>query len=149
ADKDFMQLIGPSIRQWIPPKLQEPGQWVDEAGVVERWGVRSDQMVDLLALMGDASDNIPGVPGVGAKTAASLLQKHGSLDEIYRRLPEIPQKGLRAKLEQNRDSAFLSRDLVQIRADIPAESLPASMPVPDLRSEEHTSELQSRENLVC
>jgi DNA polymerase-1 len=132
ADKDFMQLIGPSVRQWIPPKLQEPGQWVDQSGVVERWGVRPDQMVDLLSLMGDASDNIPGVAGVGAKTAASLLQKHGSLDEVYQRLAEIPQKGLRAKLEQSRDSAFLSRDLVQIRAEIPQESLPAAMPVPDL-----------------
>ncbi|MCA9730155.1 MAG: DNA polymerase I, partial [Candidatus Eisenbacteria bacterium] len=132
ADKDFMQLIGEGVRQWIPPKLQEPGQWVDADGVVERWGVRPEQMIDLLALMGDTSDNVPGVAGVGAKTAASLLQQYGSLDGIYQHLEEIPQKGTRGKLTQDRASAFLSRDLVRIRQDVDDAVLPATMPVPDL-----------------
>lgn len=132
ADKDFMQLIRPGVLQWIPPKMQEPGQWVDAEGVRARWGVLPGQMIDLLALMGDASDNVPGVAGVGEKTAAQLLQQFGSLEDIYKDLDRIPQKGLRAKLEAGRENAFLSRDLVRIREDLDSAVLPGEAPVPDL-----------------
>lgn len=134
ADKDFMQLIGPGVRQWIPPKLQEAGKWVGPEEVVEKWGVRPDQMVDLLALMGDASDNVPGVAGVGEKTAARLLAEHGSLEAIYEGLASIPQKGLREKLAAGRDDAFLSRDLVRIRTDLAVPLPPEAALPPRLES---------------
>ena len=138
ADKDFMQLIGPGVRQWIPPKAQEAGKWVGPEEVREKWGVRPDQMVDLLALMGDSSDNVPGVAGVGPKTAAKLLGEHGTLERIYDELESIPQKGLREKLRTNRENAFLSRELVQIRTDLdvhvsPEEVVTAALePRPEL-----------------
>ena len=138
ADKDFMQLIQPGIRQWIPPKMQEAGKWVGPDEVQEKWGVSPEQMVDLLALMGDTSDNVPGVPGVGPKTASKLLEEYGSLDGIYEHLEEIPQKGLKEKLRTNKESAFLSRDLVRIRADLDvglsdeSARVPLLEPRPDL-----------------
>ncbi|MCC7140690.1 MAG: DNA polymerase I [Candidatus Eisenbacteria bacterium] len=132
ADKDFMQLVSPRVRQWIPPRASEPAQWIDLAGVRERWGVEAGQMVDLLALMGDASDNVPGVPGIGEKTAAKLLLDYGSLEVLYTRLAEVTPKGVREKLERGRESALLSRELVQIRTDLeppcPLEALRVTPP---------------------
>ena len=83
ADKDFMQLVGPGVRQWIPPARGGPGEWIDAEAVRARWGVGPERMIDLLALMGDASDNVPGVKGIGPKTAAELLARFGSLDGVY------------------------------------------------------------------
>jgi DNA polymerase-1 len=132
SDKDFMQLLEPGVRQWIPPYMGGDAQWVDPDGVRERWGVRPDQMVDLLALMGDASDNVPGVAGVGAKTAASLLQEYASLDGSYAHLGEIGKKGLQEKLERDRASAYMSRDLVCIRAELPPPARLEDLRVPPL-----------------
>jgi DNA polymerase-1 len=84
-------------------------------------------LLDLLALMGDSSDNIPGVPGVGQKTAAKLLEEFGSLDGIYSDIDRISQKKLREKLERNRDSAFLSRDLVRLNDDVPLDKKPEEL----------------------
>ncbi len=118
ADKDFMQLIGPAIRQWIPPQSGRGGEWIDPDGVRGRWGVSPEQMVDLLALMGDASDNVPGVRGIGPKTAARLLQRFGSLDGLYENLHAVEQESVRRKLAEGRDQACLSRRLVEIRRDL-------------------------------
>ncbi|MFN8549406.1 MAG: DNA polymerase I [Candidatus Eisenbacteria bacterium] len=118
ADKDFMQLVGERITQLIPPRANEPAQWIDRAGVRERWGVDAEQMIDLLALMGDASDNVPGVAGVGEKTAAKLLAQFGSLEALYAQLEEVNPKGVREKLERGREDAYLSRELVEIRCDL-------------------------------
>jgi len=135
ADKDFMQLLGPRVRQWIPPTGGGAGEWVDSSGVEARWGVRPDQMIDLLALMGDASDNVPGVAGIGPKTAAQLLQRFGSLEGIYEHLEELGASAVRSKLEKDRDSAFLSRELVRIRCDAePAGALEGlDVPAPRTR----------------
>jgi len=119
GDKDFMQLITPSVKMLKPGKAGEDPEVIDERGVLEKFGVPPEQVIDVLALIGDASDNIPGVPGVGEKTAIPLIQKYGSLETLYEHLDDIPQKGLREKLAKHRESAFLSKQLVTIHTDVP------------------------------
>jgi DNA polymerase-1 len=92
----------------------------DETKVMERYGLRPDQMLDYKALKGDTSDNIPGVPGVGEKTASSLLQQFGSLDAIYDHLGEVKGK-MRDRLAEHRESAFMSREIGRILTDLPVE----------------------------
>src|SRR6187200_3749470 len=92
----------------------------DEARVMERYGLRPDQMLDYKALKGDTSDNIPGVPGVGEKTASALLQQFETLDGIYERLDEVKGK-LRDRLAEHRESAFMSREVGRIVIDLPVE----------------------------
>lgn len=118
ADKDFMQLVGDGIRQLIPPRASEPAQWIDRAEVRAKWSVDPEQMIDLLALMGDSSDNVPGVPGVGEKTAAKLLGSFHTLDELYARLDEVTPAGVKEKLVRGRESAYLSRELVSIETEL-------------------------------
>jgi DNA polymerase I len=118
GDKDFMQLVGEGVRQWIPPARGGAGEWIDATAVRARWGVGPEGMIDLFALMGDASDNVPGVKGIGPKTAADLLGTYGSLDGVYRHLDEVPKKAVRANLERDRENAYLSRELVTIRTDL-------------------------------
>ena len=89
--------------------------------VFEDRGVWPEQIVDYLSLVGDTADNVPGVAGIGPKTAAKLLQAYGTLDEIYNHLDEIKSKSQKQKLEENRESAFFSRDLVVIKTDAPLD----------------------------
>ena len=122
SDKDLAQLVDDHIL--LDNTMSEVR--LDEAGVVEKFGVRPDQIVDYLALMGDASDNVPGVPGIGPKTAARLLRQYGSLDEIVAHADEIKGKvgeNLRAHLERLR----LSQDLVRVHDDLPLELAPADL----------------------
>ena len=118
ADKDFSQLIGSQIAQYVPARGREPARWIRPEDVVEKWGVSPEQFVDFLALSGDSSDNIPGVRGIGPKTAAVLLQAHDDLDAIYAHLAEVTPVGTRTKLEAGRDDALLSRELVRLRTDL-------------------------------
>ncbi len=122
GDKDFYQLIGPRIALLNPgrggPAAVEE-QWVDPSNASERLGVPPARVVDYLALVGDASDNIPGVKGVGEKTALELLAAHGDLDTILARAAELPGKRAREALLQHADLARLSRELVTIRRDVP------------------------------
>jgi len=121
ADKDFGQLIEMHDEQW---DFGRDLRW-NADGVKQRLGVRPDQVVDFLALTGDAIDNIPGVPGIGAKTAATLLAHFGSLDEILRRIEEVPYLRLRGagqvylRLKEHREKALLSRMLSAIALDAP------------------------------
>ncbi|MEK9137959.1 MAG: DNA polymerase I, partial [Bacteroidota bacterium] len=92
---------------------------VDEKGVVEKFGVPPEQVIDVLGLTGDTSDNVPGVTGIGPKTATPLIQKYGSIRSLYEHLDEIPQKGVREKLRQNKEKALLSRELVTIHTEVP------------------------------
>ena len=121
ADKDFGQMIGVDDEQWDFSKNE---RW-DAAGVKRRLGVRPDQVADFLALTGDAVDNIPGVPGIGAKTAASLLAHFDSLDAMLARIEEIPFLRLRGsgqayvRLKEHREQALLSRTLSLIALDAP------------------------------
>jgi DNA polymerase-1 len=113
ADKDLMQLVGDDVILWDTMRSRVIG--VPE--VEERFGVRVDQLRDLLALMGDSSDNIPGVPSVGPKTAMELLKAYGTLGGIYDNLDKITKKGLLQKLTEHREQAFLSQRLVALKSD--------------------------------
>lgn len=115
GDKDLLQLVeDPHVRQWDPQR----DLVLQEQQVFERFGVTPRQMKDLLALMGDSSDNVPGVKGVGEKTAKQLLQEWGSLDAIFAHLDEVKSPAVRKKLEQNRDLAYLSQELVAFKEDM-------------------------------
>jgi DNA polymerase I len=118
-DKDFMQLVSEKTKMYKPGKQGSDIEIIDIEGVKQKFGVIPDKVIDVLGLIGDASDNIPGVPGVGEKTAIPLIQKYGSIEEVYQHLDEIPQKGLRAKLESNKELAFLSKRLVTIDTHVP------------------------------
>jgi len=121
GDKDFMQLVSPLIKMYKPGKSGGEPEIVEEEGVLQKFGVAPERVIDVLGLTGDASDNVPGVPGIGEKTAIPLIQKYGSIEELYRHAAQIPQKGLREKLLNNRELAFLSRKLVTIDTAVPLE----------------------------
>jgi DNA polymerase-1 len=122
GDKDFYQLIAPGI-SLLNPGRGGPGaveeQWVDESNAAERFGVPPQQIVDYFALVGDSSDNIPGVKGIGDKTAVELLNSYGTLDAILAHAAEITGKRAREALQAYAAEAVLSRDLVTIRRDVP------------------------------
>ena len=117
GDKDLMQLVGDKVTMWDP----QSDKVYDPAGVRNKFGVDPDGIVDFLALMGDTSDNVPGVPGVGQKTAAKLLAEHGSIDGIYEKLDEISGKKLKENLVNSREQALLSRELVTLKLDAPLD----------------------------
>lgn len=117
GDRDLLQLVGERvIVNLAGNKLSEAKDYTPP-DVLAYLGVRPDQVVDYKALVGDTSDNIPGVMGVGEKTATSLLGQYNTLDEIYAHLEEIPNR-VRTRLEAGRESAYLSRQLAQIRTDL-------------------------------
>ena len=91
GDKDFFQLVGDGIRVFNP---RDEGTWYDAEGVTEKFGVRPEQVVDVLALMGDSIDNVKGVPGIGEKGARDLIARYGSLDALLAHAAEVTQKTL-------------------------------------------------------
>jgi DNA polymerase-1 len=121
GDTDTFQLIGPHVRVLAPRRSFGDTQTYDEAGIRQRYGLEPKQLIDYKALVGDTSDNVPGVRGVGAKTATKLLQQYGSVEAIYEHLEEISSTRFRSALEKGRDSAFLSKHLVTIVSDVPVE----------------------------
>jgi DNA polymerase-1 len=118
GDKDLLQLVGNKTKA-LRPSENFSFQEVDASGVVEEWGVRPEQIGDYLALTGDASDNIPGVRGIGDKTAQKLISQFESLNEIYNNLQKIEPESLRKKLEDGRENAFISRKLVSLCYNVP------------------------------
>ena len=120
GDLDGLQLVNDRIRLLTTRMGVASTVIYDEARVAERYGLKPAQMLDYKALKGDTSDNIPGVPGVGEKTAIALLQQFGSLDAIYEHLDEVKGK-LRDRLAEHRNSAFLSREVGRIVSDLPVE----------------------------
>ena len=117
ADKDLMQLVGDDVMLWDTLRNRVIGP----PEVEERFGVRVDQLRDLLALMGDTSDNIPGVPSVGPKTAMELLKSYDTLAGVYENLDKVAKKGLLQKLTEHREQAFLSQRLVTLKDDCAIE----------------------------
>ncbi|HSE97431.1 MAG TPA: DNA polymerase I [Blastocatellia bacterium] len=117
-DKDMCQLVNDRVKIMRTERNSEM-RWLDAAGVQERLGVRPDQVVDLLGLWGDASDNIPGAPGVGEKGAKQIIQQFGSIEEAIVRAAEIPRKSYRESLQNNVDLIRQSRELARIRCDMP------------------------------
>ncbi len=124
GDKDFHQLVGPGIHLLNPGRGGATGveeEWIDESNAAERLGVAPERVVDYLALVGDASDNIPGAPGIGDGWARRLLKEVGTLDELLARPEAIPWKGKREAIAAHGDQIRLSRRLVTIQTDLPVD----------------------------
>ncbi|MHB1102277.1 MAG: DNA polymerase I [Devosia sp.] len=125
SDKDLMQLVEPdgSIRMLdtIPRAGQPPLRWIGPAEVFEKFGVSPDKVIDVQALCGDAVDNVPGVPGIGVKTAAELINTFGDVETLLARTAEIKQPKRRQALEENAELARISRRLVALEQDVPVE----------------------------
>jgi DNA polymerase-1 len=117
-DKDFFQLVRDDAIAVYDPR--EDGAWFDEQGVVEKFGVKPSQVVDVLALVGDTSDNVGGVPGIGKKGAIDLITQYGSLDGLLAHAADLKPKQ-RETLETHREQALKSRRLVTIRTDAPID----------------------------
>ncbi|QQR74126.1 MAG: DNA polymerase I [Holophagales bacterium] len=115
ADKDLMQLVGDGVSVFHTGR----NKLYDRAAVCEEWGVPPERVVDVLALMGDAVDNVPGVPGIGDKGAKQLVAELGTVEELLERTAEIKRKAYREGLEQHREQALLSKELVTIHTDLP------------------------------
>lgn len=129
GDKDFMQLVSDTC------VISDPARdvYLDRDAVKEKLGVWPEQVVDIMALTGDTSDNIPGVPGIGKKTAPDLINQFGSLDGLYEQVETITKKKQKENLITHKDLAFLSRDLVTIKtdADLPFDEENLLVPEPD------------------
>ncbi|MFQ6608120.1 MAG: DNA polymerase I [Fidelibacterota bacterium] len=119
GDKDFMQLVNDHIFLYTPGRQGASAEIVDRQKVEQKWKVQPEQIIDLLSLMGDSSDNVPGVMGIGEKTAVALLQEYGDLDTVLANAEQVKNKRAREGLLNNADIAYLSRDLVTIKTDLP------------------------------
>src|SRR6185436_1469686 len=115
SDKDLMQLIRDGIKMWDPMKNRAIGA----AEVQEKFGVGPDKVIDVQALCGDSTDNVPGVPGIGVKTAAQLILEYGDLETLLKRAGEIKQPKRRETLQTNAELARISKVLVTLRTDVP------------------------------
>lgn len=140
ADKDLMQLIRDGICLYDPIKEKI----IDAHSVKEKYSVRPDQMTDYLALLGDASDNIPGVAGIGAKTASKLLEEFGSMENIYTNIEKIFPERSRTLLLEGRDRAILSKNLVTLKYDIASAYSIEELKTPDIANQQFLDFLASQ-----
>ena len=131
SDKDLMQLVSDDIRLYDPMKSKVLG----EKEVIEKFGVKPNQVIDVQSLAGDSSDNIPGVPGIGIKTASELINKYKTLDTLLEKAEEIPQNKRRETLLANKDKALLSRKLVTLKDDAPVRDDPNSFFLKDVEKD--------------
>jgi len=131
SDKDLMQLVSDKVRLYDPMKSKVLG----EKEVVEKFGVKPNQVIDVQSLAGDSSDNIPGVPGIGVKTASELINKYKTLDVLLKKADEIPQKKRRETLMENKDKALLSRQLVTLKDDVPVKDKLSSFLLKEVQKE--------------
>ncbi len=118
SDKDLMQLVSNKVRLFDPMKSKVIG----EKEVIEKFGVKPDQVIDVQSLAGDSSDNVPGVPGIGIKTAAELINKYKTLENLLKKASEIPQNKRRETLLSNKDKAMISKQLVTLKDDVPLKN---------------------------
>ena len=121
GDTDFVQLVSPSVKALIPRGLSRDTVLYDEKKVLERYGVPPSQIPDFKGLKGDTSDNIPGVPGIGDKTAARLIQQFGSVDGLYRHLEEVTPPRIQGLLREHEAQARQSLELARIVVDVPID----------------------------
>ena len=138
GDKDALQLVSDFTKVMITKKGITEVDVYDKLAIKEKYGFEPSGIIDLKGLMGDASDNIPGVPGVGEKTALKLLEEYGTVEAVYENLESITSKRLKENLENNRELAFLSKKLATIFREVPVESNLDSMNVDDYDSDELT-----------
>jgi len=120
-DKDYMQLVADKVIIAKPGRGTDEVVFFDEKKVKEEYGFEPKQMIDYLALIGDSSDNIPGVRGIGPKTALPLIQQFGSIEKLYENLDKIDKAGTKKKLEENKENAFLSKELATILCSVPMD----------------------------
>ncbi len=118
SDKDLMQLYKKNIRIYDPMK----SKFINEEDIVKKFGVKSEKIIDVQSLAGDSSDNIPGVPGIGVKTAAELINEYGDLDNLLKNANQIKQNKRRETLIENKDKALISRKLVTLKKDVPVKN---------------------------
>ena len=118
SDKDLMQLYNKSVRIYDPMK----NKFLGEDDVIKKFGVKSDKVIDVQALAGDSSDNVPGVPGIGVKTAAELINKYGNLEKLLSKAHEIKQNKRRETILENKDKAIISKKLVTLKKDVPVKA---------------------------
>lgn len=114
GDKDLLQLVDDDVIMWDPMK----DKVMNREEVEKKYGVRVDQLLDYFALVGDSSDNVPGVPGVGPKTAEKLISTHGSLDGLYEEVEGLKKSKMKERLIENREQAYLSKDLIRLKNDV-------------------------------
>ena len=126
-----MQLVSNKIRLYDPMKNKVIG----EKEVLEKFGVKPNQVVDVQSLAGDLSDNIPGVPGIGVKTAAELITKYSNLDTLLKKASEIKQNKRRETLITNKDKALLSKKLVTLKDDVPVKEDPNSFIIKEVKKD--------------
>ena len=117
SDKDLMQLYKKDVRIFDPMK----NKFINEEDVQKKFGVDSSKVIDVQALAGDSSDNVPGVPGIGVKTAAELINKYGNLETLLKSAHEIKQNKRRETLIENKDKALISKKLVTLKHDVPVD----------------------------
>jgi len=122
SDKDYIQLIDDYIQMYKPSRRGEGFELVNTKEIAEKYGFAPINFIDYLALWGDSSDNIPGVKGIGEKTALPLIQKYKTIENIYENLSQIEKKSISDKLEVDRENALLSKQLVTIKTDVPIET---------------------------
>ena len=120
SDKDLMQLYKKNVRIYDPMK----NKFISDEDVQKKFGVDSSKVIDVQALAGDSSDNVPGVPGIGVKTAAELINKYGTLEKLLKSTKEIKQNKRRETLIANKDKALLSKQLVTLKDDVPIKNKP-------------------------
>ena len=120
-DKDFGQLVTDQVWMLKPGRQGEPSEILKRADILQRWGIeRPEQVIDILGLMGDASDNIPGVPGIGEKTASKLIAQYGSVENLLDHVGELKGKQ-KERIETHREQALLSKRLATIQLDVPID----------------------------
>ena len=119
GDRDLFGVIGPRTTILYPTRSMKQAERYDAARLYKRWAIKPTQVADFKALVGDSSDNIPGVRGIGEKTAAKLLQQFGTLEEIYANVEQISAKRARNALITGRESAFLSQRLARLIDNVP------------------------------
>ncbi|MFK7807205.1 MAG: DNA polymerase I [Saprospiraceae bacterium] len=128
-DKDFMQLVSENIFMYKPARSGKPPEVIGVKEVLEKFGLENpEQFIDILGMMGDAVDNIPGIPGVGEKTAIKLIAQFGSIENMYKNLDQIKGK-LKEKIEANEESAYISKKLATIVLDAPVKFEPEKLVV--------------------
>jgi len=118
SDKDLMQLYKKNVRIYDPMK----NKFIDDEDVNKKFGVKADKVIDVQALAGDSTDNVPGVPGIGVKTAAELIKEYGDLENLLKNAKKIRQNKRRETLIENKDKAIISKKLVTLKKDVPVKN---------------------------
>ncbi len=121
SDKDLMQLYKKNVRIYDPMK----NKFINNDDVIKKFGVNPDKVIDVQALAGDRSDNVPGVPGIGVNTAAELISNYGSIENLLNNLEKIKQNKRRETLLENKDKAIISKKLVTLKKDVPIKVEPS------------------------